>query len=472
MTSNRMFSTKPDLANPLALSSLTAVSPIDGRYARITAPLREIFSEFGLIKRRVLVELRWLEMLSRQEAIKEVPALTDSARAHLRAIFANFSVSEAERVKKIESVTNHDVKAVEYYIKEEFQKIPELAPYSEFVHFACTSEDISNLAYAVMLRDVREAVLMPALDKLVATVTDLAKEHATTPMLARTHGQTASPTTVGKEFANVARRFKRQRDLFAAVPIRGKINGAVGNFNAHVAAYPEVDWPSEAKSFIENDLGVQYNAYTTQIEPHDMIAELFQALCRFNTILIDFDRDVWGYVSLGYFLQKPVAGEIGSSTMPHKINPIDFENSEGNLGVANAILNHLAGKLPISRFQRDLTDSTVMRTLGTGIAHSIIAYSSTMKGLGKISINETRISEDLNNSWEVMAEPVQTVMRRYGIEKPYEKLKELTRGRKITREIMSSFVQTLDIPDDAKKSLLNLTPAGYTGLAADLAKQV
>lgn len=445
------------------LSALTAISPIDGRYASKTADLREIFSEFGLIKRRVEVEVRWLQQLSNHQEIPEVPTLSESANALLNALVTDFTPADAARAKEIERTTNHDVKAVEYLIKERMAGNAELEAIQEFVHFACTSEDINNLAHALMLRDGREA-LMQQMTAVVDGIDELAVQYAAVPMLSRTHGQTASPTTVGKELLNVAARLRRQLKTTGDVQLMGKINGAVGNYNAHLSAYPNVDWESNAKSFVEQ-FQLQWNSLTTQIEPHDYIAELFDAIQRFNVILIDFDRDVWAYISLGYFKQKTIAGEVGSSTMPHKVNPIDFENSEGNLGLANAVLGHMAEKLPISRWQRDLTDSTVLRNMGVGFGYSSIAYASTLKGLSKLELNEQRLSEDLDNSWEVLAEPIQTVMRRYGIEKPYEKLKELTRGQKITREILQEFVDTLDVPEEAKQSMRELTPSTYIGNA-------
>jgi len=451
--------------------TLTNLSPIDGRYAGKVDSLRSILSEFGLIRFRVLVEIRWLQALAKEPAIAEVPPLGEAANAYLEAILANFSVDDAGRVKAIEKTTNHDVKAVEYFLKERIAGIPELAKISEFIHFACTSEDINNLAYALMLREAREQELLPDMFELIEGIWVLAHDYSAQPMLSRTHGQAATPTTVGKEFANVAARLERQYGQLAKVDLLGKINGAVGNYNAHAVAYPEVDWPSFGRDFVES-LGLVFNPYTTQIEPHDYIAEYFHALARFNTVLIDFNRDVWGYISQGYFSQKTVAGEVGSSTMPHKVNPIDFENSEGNLGVANALFSHLAEKLPISRWQRDLSDSTVLRNLGVGIAHTLIALQSTLKGLSKLELNPAALEADLDANWEVLAEPIQTVMRRYGVEKPYEKLKELTRGRRIGAEDMKNFVAGLEIPEDAKQRLLALTPRDYTGYAETLAKRV
>jgi len=455
----------------MELTTLTAISPIDGRYGDKTADLRPIFSEYGLIRHRVLVEVRWLQALARHPGIPEVPPLSTHAEHVLDGIVAQFSLEDAQRVKNIERTTNHDVKAVEYFLKEKIAGNAELEKVSEFIHFACTSEDINNLAYALMLREARAQALLPMMDEVIAAVRTLAHRYADLPMLSRTHGQPASPTTLGKEMANVAFRLKRQREQLAGVPMLGKINGAVGNYNAHLVAYPEVDWTALARDFVTS-LGLEWNPYTTQIEPHDYIAELFDVQARFNTILMDFCRDVWSYISLGYFKQKTVAGEVGSSTMPHKVNPIDFENAEGNLGLANAIFDHLAAKLPVSRWQRDLTDSTVLRNLGVGIAHSTIAYQSCLKGIGKLEADPARLAADLDANWEVLAEPIQTVMRRYGIEKPYEKLKELTRGRTVNGETLRAFVATLAIPDEAKAQLLELTPAGYTGNAARQARDI
>ncbi len=456
----------------MQLTSLTAVSPVDGRYGSRTSALRPIFSEYGLIRNRVLVEVRWLQRLAAHAGVTEVAPFSDTANAALNELAENFQLEHAERVKEFERTTNHDVKAVEYLLKEQAQKLPELAKVTEFIHFACTSEDINNLSHALMLREGRDDVLLPLMRKLAESLRALSVEFADVPMLSRTHGQPASPTTLGKEFANVVYRLERQIAQTAAIPLLGKINGAVGNYNAHISAYPEIDWEANARDFIEGDLGLTFNPYTTQIEPHDYIAELFDAVARFNTILIDFDRDVWGYISLGYFKQKTVAGEIGSSTMPQKVNPIDFENSEGNLGIANAIFQHLASKLPISRWQRDLTDSTVLRNLGVGMAHSVIAYEATLKGVSKLELNAAKIAEDLDNCWEVLAEPVQTVMRRYGIENPYEKLKDLTRGKGISAEALQTFIETLDLPEEAKVQLRALTPANYIGNAGAQAKRV
>ena len=455
----------------MELTALTAISPIDGRYAARTAPLREVFSEYGLIKRRVLVEVRWLQQLAQLSGVDEVPALSPQANAQLDAIAEDFSEADAQRIKAIEATTNHDVKAVEYFIKERFTGNPELEAIAEFVHFACTSEDINNLSHALMLRDGMNDVLLPAMQRLLSALSELAVAHAGAPMLSRTHGQTASPTTMGKEIANVVARLRRQVAQLEAATYLGKINGAVGNYNAHLSAYPEVDWQANAKAFVVG-LGLDWNPYTTQIEPHDYMAELFDAVARFNTVLIDLDRDLWGYISLGYFRQRTVAGEVGSSTMPHKVNPIDFENSEGNLGIANAVFQHLASKLPISRWQRDLTDSTVLRNMGVGFGYSLIAYEASLKGIGKLQLNEARLAEDLEQSWEVLAEPIQTVMRRYGIEKPYEKLKELTRGQAMTRETLQAFIAGLDIPPEAKAALLAMTPASYTGNAAAQARAI
>ncbi|ATH78234.1 adenylosuccinate lyase [Vreelandella venusta] len=447
----------------MQLSALTALSPVDGRYGAKAAALREHFSEFGLIRARVIVEVRWLQRLAEHSQIVEVPPLSAAATAFLEQLIREFSVADAERIKEIERTTNHDVKAVEYFLKEKIADQAELHAVTEFIHFACTSEDINNLSYGVMLADGLKAML-PTLHEVADEIGKLAIAHAGQPMLSRTHGQTASPTTLGKEMANVAYRLKRQLKQIESVEILGKINGAVGNYNAHLTTYPDIDWEANARTFVEG-LGLSFNPYTTQIEPHDYIAELFDSLCRYNTILIDFDRDVWGYISLGYFKQRTVEGEIGSSTMPHKVNPIDFENSEGNLGLANAILSHLAQKLPISRWQRDLTDSTVLRNLGVGLAYGLIGYHASLKGISKLEANPARLAEDLDNSWEVLAEPIQTVMRRYGIEKPYEKLKELTRGKQIDQAGFAAFIDTLALPDDVKQELKSLSPASYIGNA-------
>jgi adenylosuccinate lyase len=453
------------------LTSLTAVSPVDGRYARKTENLRPIFSEFGLIRHRVLVEVRWLQALAAREDITEISALSEHANSILNGIVDRFNEEDAQRVKNIERTTNHDVKAVEYFLKEKIAGNTELEAVSEFIHFACTSEDINNLAYALMLREARGQVLLPQIDEVIQCIAALAHQTAEMPMLSRTHGQPASPTTLGKEMANVVHRLRRQREQIAAVKLMGKINGAVGNYNAHMIAYPEIDWPSFAERFV-TDLGLEWNSYTIQIEPHDYIAELFDAIARYNVVLIDFARDVWSYIALAYFKQKTVAGEVGSSTMPHKVNPIDFENAEGNFGLANAIFDHLAMKLPVSRWQRDLTDSTVLRNLGVGIAHCVIAFDSLLRGTAKLEPNPQRLLEDLESNWEVLAEAVQTVMRRYGVEQPYEKLKELTRGKGISPESLQAFIAGLDIPEAAKQELATLTPATYIGNAVALAKAI
>ncbi|HKQ29675.1 MAG TPA: adenylosuccinate lyase [Burkholderiales bacterium] len=455
----------------LSLSPLTALSPLDGRYASKTEALRASFSEYGLIRWRVAVEVRWLMSLAENPGVQEVPKFSADARKQLDAIVAGFSEADAARVKQIEATTNHDVKAVEYFLKEKTKDNAELARATEFIHFACTSEDINNLAYALMLKEGRELALSPAMDKLIGGLEDMARRYADQPMLARTHGQPASPTTLGKELANSAYRLRRAREQIATVELLGKINGAVGNYNAHVSAYPDVDWPKHAKTFVEG-LGLAWNPYTTQIEPHDFIAELAQALARFNTVLIDLDRDIWSYVSLGYFRQRVVKGEVGSSTMPHKVNPIDFENSEGNLGLANALLEHFAAKLPISRLQRDLTDSTVLRNLGVAFGYSLLAYDACLRGLGKLEVDAKMLTTDLEDNWEVLAEPIQTVMRRYGVPEPYEKLKELTRGKQgITRDTLHAFINSLPIPADARDRLLALTPAGYIGNATEMARR-
>ena len=445
---------------------LTAISPIDGRYANKTAALKPIFSEYGLIHYRVLVEVRWLQFMANSQSITEVPAFSDEAQNLLNDIVEKFSIEEAQRVKAIERTTNHDVKAVEYFIKEQIADNAELAKVSEFIHFACTSEDISNLAYGLMLSEARDNVILPKMESIIVTLTELAHQYAEIPMLSRTHGQPASPTTMGKEIANTVYRLQRQKEQVSQVIIMGKFSGAVGNYNAHLAAYPDLDWINISKKFI-TELGLQQNPYTTQIEPHDYIAELFDALGRFNTILIDLCRDVWSYISLGYFKQKTVAGEVGSSTMPHKVNPIDFENAEGNLGISNAIFNHLSSKLPISRWQRDLTDSTVLRNLGVGMAHSLIAYESCLKGIGKLEINLPVIKDDIKYNCMILAEPIQTVMRRYGVEQAYEKLKDLTRGQDISEEKLQQFINNLDIPELEKERLLKMTPDSYIGNAVE-----
>ena len=455
----------------LSLSSLTAVSPIDGRYGSKTDALRSVFSEYGLIRYRVLVEVRWLQQLANHPQVVEVAPFSAEANSILDQLVDNFTLEQAMRVKEIESTTNHDVKAVEYLLKETIADNAELQAVSEFIHFACTSEDINNLSHALMLKDGRDNIVIPALQGIADNLAAMAREMAEAPMLSRTHGQTASPTTVGKELANVAYRLQRQIDQISAVPLLGKINGAVGNYNAHLSAYGDIDWQANAQQFIEQ-LGLSYNPYTTQIEPHDYMAELFDGLARANTILIDFARDIWGYISVGYFKQKTIAGEVGSSTMPHKVNPIDFENAEGNMGLANAIFGHLSAKLPISRWQRDLTDSTVLRNMGVGLGYSLIAYASLNKGMGKLQLNSERLAEDLNNSWEVLAEPIQTVMRRYGIDEPYEKLKALTRGNVMDQATIQAFIDTLEIPDSAKAELKQMTPASYIGNAVDQAKNI
>lgn len=455
------------------MNALTALSPLDGRYASKCDALRPFLSEFGLIHARVTVEVRWLQALSNRPEIVEVAPFSAETNAALDAIVSNFSEEDANRIKEIERTTNHDVKAVEYFLKEKIAGIAELQNAGEFIHFACTSEDINNLSHALMLKNGRE-VLVSSMKQIINAISALATTHAEQPMLSRTHGQTASPTTLGKEMANVAYRLARQIKQFENVELLGKINGAVGNYNAHLSAYPNVDWPAHSQAFVES-LGLTFNPYTTQIEPHDYMAELFDALRRFNTILIDFNRDVWGYISLGYFKQKLKEGEVGSSTMPHKVNPIDFENSEGNLGIANAVLAHLGEKLPISRWQRDLTDSTVLRNMGVGFAQSLIAFDACLKGIGKLELNANRLNEDLDQAQEVLAEPIQTVMRRYNVEKPYEKLKALTRGQAMTRDMMVDFVngnELAQVPSEERARLAELTPATYTGNAAEQAKQI
>ncbi|GLR04039.1 adenylosuccinate lyase [Vibrio hyugaensis] len=452
----------------MELSALTAVSPVDGRYGSKTIALREIFSEYGLLKYRTIVEIRWLQKLAATAEIAEVPAFSAEANQFLDDLAANFSEEDARRIKEIERTTNHDVKAVEYFLKEKVADVPELHAVNEFFHFACTSEDINNTSHALMLKEARETVILPEIRNLIDAIKALAVEYRDIPLLSRTHGQPASPSTMGKEMANVAYRMERQFKQIENVEILAKINGAVGNYNAHLSAYPELDWHQFSEEFITESLGVTWNPYTTQIEPHDYIAELFDAVARFNTILIDFDRDVWGYIALGHFKQKTIAGEIGSSTMPHKVNPIDFENSEGNLGLANAVFGHLAQKLPISRWQRDLTDSTVLRNLGVGVGYAIIAYTSTLKGISKLEVNREALLAELDKNWEVLAEPVQTVMRRYGIEKPYEKLKELTRGKRVDGEAMRNFIDGLELPEHEKARLKEMTPANYIGQAIEL----
>ena len=456
----------------MPLSPLTALSPLDGRYAGKVEPLRSLFSEYALIRFRVQVEVEWLKALAAEREIPEVPALSPATLDELDGVVNAFQETDAARVKAIEADTNHDVKAIEYFLKERFAANPEIARVAEFIHFACTSEDINNLCHALMLKQARAGVMLPALERIVSKLTALAHELADTPMLARTHGQPASPTTLGKEIANVAYRLARSRDAIAAVRLLGKANGAVGNYNAHLAAYPEVDWERFARDFVTR-LGLEFNPYTIQIEPHDALAELFDAYARANTILLDFDRDVWGYISLGYFRQKPKAGEVGSSTMPHKVNPIDFENSEGNLGMANALLRHMSEKLPVSRWQRDLTDSTVLRNVGVALGHTLLAYDACLRGLDKLEVSRERLAADLDDNWDVLAEAVQTVMRRYGVSGAYEQLKTLTRGRGgVTREALHEFIRGLaGIPEEERQRLLAMTPASYTGKAAALARR-
>ena len=451
-------------------STLTAISPVDGRYATKCNELRSIFSEYGLIKYRTTVEVRWLQKLAQMDSIAEVPNLSNAANEFLDNILAAFSEEAASRVKTIEAITNHDVKAVEYFLKESIAENAELNEVSEFIHFACTSEDINNLSYGLMLTEAR-AVVSQWMTQVIQAIRDMAHEYAELPMLSRTHGQPASPTTLGKEMANVVARLRRQLSQFEAVEILGKINGAVGNYNAHLSAYADVDWAATAQEFV-TDLGLTWNAYTTQIEPHDYVAEYFDAITRFNTILLDFDRDIWAYISIGHFKQKTIAGEVGSSTMPHKVNPIDFENSEGNLGIANALFTHLGQKLPVSRWQRDLSDSTALRSLGMGVAHSLIAYQASLKGISKLEANADNLAADLDANWEVLAEPIQTVMRRYGIEKPYEKLKALTRGRRINQADLIEFIDTLELSDSVKDQLKQMTPANYIGNAIEQAKNI
>jgi len=455
----------------MPFTMLTALSPLDGRYASKVDALRPQFSEYGLIRRRLQVEIEWLKALAAEPHFAEIPAFSPATVAALDALVANFQPEHAAEVKEIEAVTNHDVKALEYWIKKKLADNAEVMRVSEFIHFACTSEDINNLSHALMLQAARDEALLPTLDKVVARLRELAHQLADVPMMSRTHGQPATPTTMGKEMANAVYRLTRARERIAGVGLLGKINGAVGNYNAHLSAYPGYDWEGFAKRFVES-LGLEFNPYTIQIEPHDAMAELFDAFARANTILIDLDRDVWGYISLGFFKQKVKAGEIGSSTMPHKVNPIDFENSEGNLGLANAVLKHLAEKLPISRWQRDLTDSTVLRNMGVALGYAQLGYDSLLRGLGKLEANAQCMMDDLDANWELLAEPIQTVMRRYGIANPYEKLKELTRGQRVSRDGMQAFVATLEIPEAAKAELLKLTPWDYTGKAAELAKRL
>ena len=456
------------MINPIA-----ALSPLDGRYAKSVEALRPIFSEYGLMRARVRVELSWLKALAAEPKIVEVPPFDGAVLAEIDDVIAGFSLEDAAAVKAIEATTNHDVKAIEYWLKERFAGVPAVSAVSEFIHFACTSEDINNLSHALMLREARDEVLLPKLAEVSDKLRSLAHELAAVPMMSRTHGQPATPTTLGKEVANVLYRLERQAKQLSAQEFLGKINGAVGNYNAHMVAYPDVDWEGHCRRFVEEDLGLTFNPYTIQIEPHDYIAEFFQAVSRINTILIDFNRDVWGYISLGYFKQKVKAGEVGSSTMPHKVNPIDFENSEGNLGMANAVLAFLSEKLPVSRWQRDLTDSTVLRNMGVGIGYAVLGLAAHLRGLNKLEANPAALAADLDATWELLAEPIQTVMRRYGVANPYEKLKDLTRGKGgITPEVLASFIRDLDIPDEAKQQLLDLTPASYVGKAENLAKRI
>ncbi|KAM4093842.1 hypothetical protein ACB094_06G149600 [Castanea mollissima] len=457
--------------NEFELSSLTALSPLDGRYWSKVKDLAPYMSEYGLIYYRVFVEIKWLLKLSQIPQVTEVPSFSEEAQSYLQGVIDDFSMNDALEIKNIERVTNHDVKAVEYFLKQKCQSHPDIAEVLEFFHFACTSEDINNLAHALMLKEAMNTAIFPVMDELIKAICNTAKDHAHIPMLSRTHGQPASPTTLGKEMAVFAVRLSRERRDMSQVELMGKLAGAVGNYNAHLVAYPDVKWPQIAEDFVKS-LGLSFNPYVTQIETHDYMAKLFHSIIQFNNILIDFDRDVWGYISLGYFKQTTKAGEIGSSTMPHKVNPIDFENSEGNLGVANGGLSHLSIKLPISRWQRDLTDSTVLRNMGVGLGHSILAYKSTLQGITKLQVNEARLSEDLNQSWEVLAEPIQTVMRRYGVPEPYEKLKELTRGRAVTKESITQFIEGLELPKEAKSNLLKLTPHTYVGAAVELARTV
>ena len=456
------------MINPIA-----ALSPLDGRYAKSVEALRPVFSEYGLMRARVRVELSWLKALAAEPKIVEVPPFDEAVLAEIDDVIAGFSLDDAAAVKAIEATTNHDVKAIEYWLKERFAGVPAVSAVSEFIHFACTSEDINNLSHALMLREARDEVLLPKLDEVSDKLRSLAHELAAVPMMSRTHGQPATPTTLGKEVANVLYRLERQAKQLSAQEFLGKINGAVGNYNAHMVAYPDVDWEGHCRRFVEEDLGLTFNPYTIQIEPHDYMAEFFQAVSRINTILIDFNRDVWGYISLGYFKQKVKAGEVGSSTMPHKVNPIDFENSEGNLGMANAVLAFLSEKLPVSRWQRDLTDSTVLRNMGVGIGYAVLGLAAHLRGLNKLEANPAAVAADLDATWELLAEPIQTVMRRYGVANPYEKLKDLTRGKGgITPEVLASFIRDLDIPDGAKQQLLDLTPASYVGKAENLARRI
>ncbi|XP_016465292.2 uncharacterized protein LOC107788150 [Nicotiana tabacum] len=470
-TQEKVKGMSSDPSQDLELSSLSALCPLDGRYWGKVKELAPFMSEFGLIRFRVLVEIKWLLKMSQIHEISEVPNFSEGAQTFLQDLIAEFSMNDALEVKKIERVTNHDVKAVEYFLKQRCQSHPEIVKVLEFFHFACTSEDINNLAHALMLKGALNTVILPVMDELIRAICDMATKYSSVPMLSRTHGQPASPTTLGKEMAIFAYRLSGERKEISQIEMLGKFAGAVGNYNAHVAAYPEVNWPQIAEEFVMS-LGLKFNPYVPQIETHDYMAKLFHSIVQFNNILVDFDRDVWGYISLGYFKQTTKAGEIGSSTMPHKVNPIDFENSEGNLGVANGNLYHLSTKLPISRWQRDLTDSTVLRNMGVGLGHSLLAYRSALQGIQKLQVNKAALTEDLDKCWEVLAEPIQTVMRRYGVPEPYEKLKALTRGRTVTKEICRDFIQKLDIPVDAKTALLNLTPHTYIGAAAELAKNI
>lgn len=455
------------------IDPIAALSPLDGRYAKSVETLRPIFSEYGLMKARVKVELNWLKALAAEPKIVEVPAFSASTLAEIDRVIADFSLEDAAAVKAIEATTNHDVKAIEYWLKQRFADVSEVAAASEFIHFACTSEDINNLSHALMLQEARETVILPRLAEIIEKLTGMAHELAAVPMMSRTHGQPATPTTLGKEIANVVARLQRQFKHIQAQEFLGKINGAVGNYNAHMVAYPDVDWEGHCRNFVETSLNLTFNPYTIQIEPHDYMAEFFQTLSRANTILIDFNRDVWGYISLGYFKQKVKAGEVGSSTMPHKVNPIDFENSEGNLGMANAVLGFLSEKLPVSRWQRDLTDSTVLRNMGVGIGYTVLGFAAHLRGLNKLEPNPATLAADLDATWELLAEPIQTVMRRYGVANPYEKLKDLTRGKDgITPEVLKVFIESLDIPAEAKTQLLELTPARYVGKAEALAKRI
>ena len=472
------FSTRRSLTSAatttLDLSSLTAISAVDGRYAGATSDLRHTFSEFGLIRKRVLVEVRWLQALSKCSGIKEVPELSAEATSLLDSFATDFSLEDAMRVKEIEKTTNHDVKAVEYFLKEKVQVNTELQNVSEFLHFSCTSEDINNLAYALCLREARDETVLPTMNKVIDRIAENANKYSNLPMLGRTHGQPATPSTLGKEMANFAFRLSRHRDCLERLPIAGKLNGAVGNLNAQMVAYPEINWEEFVSNFVSKELGLSWNPYTTQIEPHDFLAEIFDANARYNTVLLDFNRDMWSYISIGYFKQRAVEGEIGSSTMPHKVNPIDFENSEGNIGIANALFHHLGNKLPVSRYQRDLSDSTVLRSIGVGFAHSLIAYNSVLKGLNRVEANHDKLAHDLNTNWEVLAEPIQTLMRRYDVPEPYEKLKELTRGKRVDAEGMYAFVESLrgSIPDEEVERLFQLTPSTYVGMAPELAKRI